>query len=104
MVVRSFVKLYPVKWVQYHGEDMYLSVVIPAYNEAKRIGATLQAVCSWLAEGQYDAEVIVVDNNSTDATADVVRDAHAPGSCRRLARLRSSPSDDEDGAADDLRP
>ncbi len=52
---------------------MYLSVIIPAYNEAKRIGSTLQAVCSWLARQPYDWEVIVVDNRSTDATADVVR-------------------------------
>ena len=52
---------------------MYLSVVIPAYNEAKRIGTTLQAVCTWLAGQSYDWEVIVVDNRSTDTTADVVR-------------------------------
>ncbi len=52
---------------------MYLSVIIPAYNEAKRIGATLQATCSWLAKQDFDWEVVVVDNRSTDATADVVR-------------------------------
>lgn len=53
---------------------MNLSVVIPAYNEAKRIGVTLQATCAWLAKhGHSDAEVIVVDNRSSDATADVVR-------------------------------
>ena len=52
---------------------MYLSVIIPAYNEAKRIGSTLQTVCSWLATQSYDWEVVVVDNRSTDATADVVR-------------------------------
>ncbi len=52
---------------------MYLSVIIPAYNEAKRIGTTLHAVCSWLAVQSFDWEVVVVDNRSTDATADVVR-------------------------------
>jgi dolichyl-phosphate beta-glucosyltransferase len=56
---------------------MYLSVVIPAYNEAKRIGATLQAVGEWLARQAYDSEIIVVDNNSTDGTADVAHQYHA---------------------------
>lgn len=54
---------------------MYLSVIIPAYNEAKRIGATLQSVCGWLAQQPYDSEVIVVNNRSSDGTADVVRSA-----------------------------
>jgi len=52
---------------------MYLSVVIPAYNEAKRIGPTLDAVGRWLAEQSYESEVVVVDNRSTDDTAAVVR-------------------------------
>lgn len=59
--------------MRYDGVTMYLSVIIPAYNEAKRIGSTLQAVCSWLATQPYDWEVVVVDNRSKDATADVVR-------------------------------
>ena len=52
---------------------MYLSVVIPAYNEAKRIGTTLQSVCSWLSAQDFVSEVIVVNNRSTDGTADAVR-------------------------------
>lgn len=52
---------------------MYLSVIIPAYNEAKRIGPTLQATGTWLAKQEFDSEIIVVDNRSTDATKDVVR-------------------------------
>ncbi len=53
---------------------MYLSVVIPAYNEAKRIGSTLEAVCSWLAKQDFASEVIVVNNHSTDTTTDAVRE------------------------------
>jgi len=59
--------------LMYHALTMYLSVIIPAYNEAKRIGSTLQAVATWLAKQSFDGEVVVVDNRSTDATADVVR-------------------------------
>jgi glycosyltransferase involved in cell wall biosynthesis len=53
---------------------MYLSVVIPAYNEAKRIGPTLEAVGSWLAGQSFDSEIVVVDNRSSDTTAAVVRE------------------------------
>jgi glycosyltransferase involved in cell wall biosynthesis len=56
-----------------YDSGMYLSVIIPAYNESKRIGATLQAVCSWLAGQDFSSEVLVVNNRSTDATADIVR-------------------------------
>jgi glycosyltransferase involved in cell wall biosynthesis len=47
-----------------------ISVVIPAYNEESMIGACLQAV---LAQSRAADEVIVVDNNSTDRTAEILR-------------------------------
>lgn len=53
---------------------MHLSVIIPAYNEAKRIGATLQEVGEWLARQSYDSEIVVVDNRSTDGTADIAHE------------------------------
>ncbi len=53
---------------------MYLSVILPAYNEAKRIGHTLAEVGAWLRNQDYDSEIIVVNNRSNDATADVVRE------------------------------
>ncbi|WP_027356031.1 glycosyltransferase family 2 protein [Desulfofundulus thermocisternus] len=46
-----------------------VSVLIPAYNEAGRIGDTLEAVLS-IPEV---AEVVVVDDGSTDATAEIAR-------------------------------
>ena len=52
---------------------MHLSVIIPAYNEAKRIGATLQDVARYLRRQPYSYEVIVVNNGSTDRTAEIVR-------------------------------
>jgi glycosyltransferase involved in cell wall biosynthesis len=50
-----------------------LSIVIPAYNEAVRLGNTLVAVVSYLRESWPDAEVIVVDDGSVDDTADIAR-------------------------------
>ncbi len=52
---------------------MYLSIIIPAYNEEKRIGRTLETVESFLALSPYEAEIIVANDGSKDATADVVR-------------------------------
>ena len=49
------------------------SIVIPAYNEAGRIPATLQEVVETVRRKGWSAEVIVVDDGSTDATADIVR-------------------------------
>ena len=54
-------------------EKTHLSVIIPAYNEADRLPSTLSAVIAYLQEQPYRAEVVVVDDASTDRTADVAR-------------------------------
>lgn len=54
-----------------------LSVVIPAYNEEKRITETLLSVDGYLEKQSYDYEIVVIDNNSKDHTADVVRKLEA---------------------------
>jgi dolichyl-phosphate beta-glucosyltransferase len=52
---------------------MYLSVIIPAYNEEQRIGNTLRAIHAYLQQQPYSAEIIVVDDGSQDGTASLVR-------------------------------
>jgi len=52
-----------------------LSVVIPAYNEALRLPATLARVREHLAARGASHEIVVVDDGSSDATADVARAA-----------------------------
>jgi dolichyl-phosphate beta-glucosyltransferase len=49
-----------------------LSVVVPAYNEEDRLGASLAALRAFLAAGPWTWEVRVVDDGSTDGTAAVV--------------------------------
>ncbi len=46
-----------------------VSVIVPTYNRADRIGSTIEAL---LASGMSDLEIVIVDDGSTDATGDVV--------------------------------
>ena len=59
-----------------HSEPI-LSVIVPAYNEEKFIGATLENVDEAVREYQrkypYPVEVLVVNNNSTDRTEEIAR-------------------------------
>lgn len=47
----------------------YLSIVVPAYNEQRRLPTTLRRILEFLATQSFTAEVIVVDDGSTDETA-----------------------------------
>ena len=51
----------------------YLSIVIPAYNESARIELTLERVMSCVDDQHWDAEVLVVDDGSTDDTSIIVQ-------------------------------
>jgi dolichyl-phosphate beta-glucosyltransferase len=53
----------------------YLSVIIPCYNEEKRLPKTLDRVLSYLHQQSYSWEVIVVDNGSSDRTPQLVETA-----------------------------
>ena len=51
------------------------SLVIPAYNEAARIGETLRAALAYLENVSSQSELIVVNDGSTDATSTIARAA-----------------------------
>lgn len=57
------------------------SIIIPAFNEGARLGATLDRVLSYVAEQRWAAEVIVVNDGSRDNTAELVQ-----------ARARANPA------------
>ncbi len=48
-----------------------LSLIIPAYNEGQRLPQTLPLVINYVEEQSFKAEVIIVDNNSTDDTKEI---------------------------------
>src|SRR3954471_5645615 len=70
-------------------ERASLSVIIPAYNEAAHLSATMAALAAAVDESGCDAEVVVVDDGSTDGTADAARSS-ADG--RLALRVVSQPN------------
>jgi len=51
----------------------FLSVIIPAYNEEKRIGQTLDFILAYLKNKEFSWEILVVDDGSQDKTIKVVK-------------------------------
>jgi len=82
---------------------MKLSVIIPAFNEAKRIGACLASVKEALAANvreDLSTEIIVADNNSSDATAQIARESGAKvvfEPVNQIARARNAGAAAADG-------
>jgi len=60
------------------------SIVIPAYNEGSRLGATLEKVLGYVRAQGWNAEVIVVNDGSRDNTAELVRELAEGDSRLRL--------------------
>src|SRR3989344_2367285 len=52
--------------------DVYLSVIIPAYNEAERLPKTLRRFQEYFSAQPYSYEILVVSDGSKDRTADIV--------------------------------
>jgi dolichyl-phosphate beta-glucosyltransferase len=50
-----------------------LEVVVPAYNEAERLPATVAATVDYLSAQPWESRIVVVDNGSSDGTAQVTR-------------------------------
>ena len=52
---------------------MHLSVIIPAYNEEKKLPKTLREIDDYLRKQNYDSEIIVVSDGSKDKTVEVAK-------------------------------
>ncbi|HCY18264.1 MAG TPA: glycosyl transferase, partial [Deltaproteobacteria bacterium] len=46
-----------------------LSIIIPAYNEEKRIAPTITRIVNYLSTKDYHGEIILVDDGSIDKTS-----------------------------------
>jgi glycosyltransferase involved in cell wall biosynthesis len=52
-------------------ESPFLSIIVPAYNEENRLPSALEQIFAFLQEQSYPAEVLVVENGSTDQTLQI---------------------------------
>ena len=70
--------------------ELDISVVIPAYNEAESIQECVREVVSVLGQLGQSHEVVVVDDGSTDGTCDVLRSLRAQFPQLRALRFRKN--------------
>jgi glycosyltransferase involved in cell wall biosynthesis len=66
-------------------DPIKVSIVVPAFNEASRIGESVRKIEEFLKRVPWSAEIVIVDDGSTDKTAAIVSEARIPG----LRLLRS---------------
>jgi len=53
---------------------IYLSVIIPAYNEELRIKGTLDIVIEYFKNKNYETEIFIVDDGSKDKTVEIIQE------------------------------
>ncbi len=51
---------------------MFISIIIPAYNEEERLKSSLESLHHYLSSKNYDYEVIIIDDGSTDKTKETI--------------------------------
>jgi dolichyl-phosphate beta-glucosyltransferase len=64
----------PTKALDEHSMTLSLSIIVPAYNESVRLGKSLATIVTYLNEHAPESELIVVDDGSTDDTANAARE------------------------------
>ena len=83
------------------GNNLTFSIIIPAYNEERLLPATLISLKEAMSFLELQGEIIVVDNNSTDKTAQIAKDHGARvvfEPFRQIARARNRGAADARGA------
>lgn len=65
----------------------FLSVVIPAYNEECRLPTTLKAIDAYLSSRAYSSQIIIVDDGSTDRTAQLGHEFKATSSTYKVLNV-----------------
>jgi dolichyl-phosphate beta-glucosyltransferase len=80
----------PVRGISYYNLGTLnhsISVIIPAYNEERRLAATLNRLIAYFdTSGSKSHEILIVDDGSTDSTAAIAEDYAAKHPCMRVLR------------------
>ncbi|MGA9523645.1 MAG: dolichyl-phosphate beta-glucosyltransferase [Myxococcaceae bacterium] len=76
-----------------------LSIVIPAFNEEKRLPATLEEIEKWARENLDRAEILIVDDGSSDGTLELARHFAARCTGKISARALSNGTNRGKGAS-----
>ena len=69
-----------------------ITVVIPAYNEARKVEPTINEVKEFLVENGYSFEIIIVDDGSDDNTLNIVKRYKAINSMENIIILENNPN------------
>lgn len=69
-----------------------LSIIVPAYNEAPRLGGSLKTIFAYLHDTNVNAEVIVVDDGSLDKTTMVAEESFAAAGGIHSTLIRNKPN------------
>jgi dolichyl-phosphate beta-glucosyltransferase len=81
--------------VTHSAEPYFLTIIIPAYNEERRLPPTLHRVAEFLRGQGYRSQVLVVENGSTDDTSGVterfIHEQITPGDPFTVELMHSSP-------------
>ena len=70
--------------------SVQLSVVLPCYNEEANIRATLEEVLGWIGRLEFPAEIVAVDDGSSDATPVILGEMSATHPSIRVVRHREN--------------
>ena len=54
--------------------DVFISIIVPAFNEEKILGQTIEKIVTYLNRQNYTWELIIVDDGSTDNTVNIAKD------------------------------
>ena len=71
-----------------HDSPPLLSIVIPVYNEADRVGSCLNTLVTWIAARDHSVEVLLVDDGSTDSSVPIARSIATRYPCIRVLEER----------------
>ena len=76
-----------------------VSFIVPAYNEEQRLGDSLVRLIEFVGSQAYEAEIIIVDDGSSDRTAEIARQAEASSAGNVPLRLLQHERNRGKGAA-----